>query len=46
MAELVGSVLHSTHGYAPIFVVAGSIYLVALLIIELLMPEMTTTARL
>ena len=30
---------HSKESYAPLFVVAGSMYLIALLIIQLLMPR-------
>ena len=41
MAKYVGYVLEEIGSYTPIFVVAGSCYLLALLVIHLLMPRYT-----
>ncbi|MBR7619631.1 hypothetical protein JKL49_09550 [Phenylobacterium sp. 20VBR1] len=41
MAKYTGWVLDRGEGYSPIFVVAGSAYLLALLVIHLLSPRMT-----
>ena len=38
---LVGAILQATHSYVPIFIIAGSAYLSALLIIHLLSPRLT-----
>ena len=40
IAWLTGQLLELTHSYVPIFVIAGSIYLVALLVIQLLAPRL------
>jgi len=40
IAALTGWVLQATGSYVPIFVIAGSVYLVALLVIHLLTPTM------
>jgi len=40
IATLTGWVLQATGSYVPIFVIAGSVYLVALLVIHLLTPTM------
>jgi ACS family hexuronate transporter-like MFS transporter len=40
IATLTGWVLQATGSYVPIFVIAGSVYLVALLVIHLLTPAM------
>ena len=40
MAKFTGWVLDATGSYLPMFVVAGSTYLLALLIIHLLVPRM------
>jgi ACS family hexuronate transporter-like MFS transporter len=37
---LVGAILEATHSYVPIFVLAGSLYLAALLVIQLLAPRL------
>ena len=41
IALIVGKVLQATGSYVPIFIMAGSLYLVALAIIQLLVPKMT-----
>ena len=41
IALIVGRILQATGSYVPIFVMAGSAYLVALAIIQLLVPKMT-----
>lgn len=41
MAKFVGHVLDATHSYALIFAVAGSVYLVAILVVHLLSPRLT-----
>ena len=40
IARLVGEILERTGSYVPIFIIAGSAYLVALLIIQLLAPRL------
>jgi ACS family hexuronate transporter-like MFS transporter len=40
IAMLVGAVLQATGSYVPIFILAGSTYLVALLLIQLLVPKL------
>jgi ACS family hexuronate transporter-like MFS transporter len=40
IALVVGEILHKTGSYVPIFVIAASAYLVALLIIQLLVPRL------
>ena len=40
MAKFTGWVLDSTGSYVPMFIIAGSTYLVALLVIHLLVPKM------
>ena len=40
IAMLVGAVLQATGSYVPIFIIAGSAYVVALLIIQLLVPKL------
>jgi ACS family hexuronate transporter-like MFS transporter len=40
MAKFTGWVLDATGSYVPMFVIAGSSYLVALLVIHLLVPRM------
>ncbi|MDQ0463667.1 ACS family hexuronate transporter-like MFS transporter [Caulobacter ginsengisoli] len=42
MAKSVGHVLEGLGGYGPIFAVAGTIYLLALLVIHLLSPKLAT----
>jgi ACS family hexuronate transporter-like MFS transporter len=37
---LVGAILEATHSYVPIFIIAGSTYLLALLVIHLLTPRL------
>jgi ACS family hexuronate transporter-like MFS transporter len=39
-SKYTGDILESLGSYTPIFIVAGSAYLVALLVIHLLMPQM------
>ena len=41
LSLLVGAILQATHSYVPIFIIAGSTYLSALLIIHLLAPRLT-----
>jgi ACS family hexuronate transporter-like MFS transporter len=41
IALIVGKVLQATGSYVPIFIMAGSMYLIALAIIQLLVPRMT-----
>ena len=41
IARLVGEILQRTGSYVPIFIIAGSAYLLALLVIHLLVPRMT-----
>jgi len=41
IALIVGAVLQKTGSYAPIFVMAASAYLVALTVIQLLVPRLT-----
>ena len=41
MAKYVGYVLEEIGSYTPIFVVAGCVYLIALLVIHILMPRLT-----
>jgi ACS family hexuronate transporter-like MFS transporter len=40
LAKTVGYVLEWTGSYLPVFVIAGSAYLIALLIIQLLAPKL------
>jgi len=40
IALLVGAVLQATRSYVPIFIIAGSAYLVALALIHLLAPAL------
>jgi ACS family hexuronate transporter-like MFS transporter len=40
IARLVGEILERTGSYVPIFIIAGSAYLVALLVIHLLAPRL------
>jgi MFS transporter, ACS family, hexuronate transporter len=40
IALLVGAVLQATKSYVPIFIIAGSAYLIALTIIHLLAPKL------
>jgi ACS family hexuronate transporter-like MFS transporter len=40
IATLTGWVLQATGSYVPIFIIAGSVYLAALLVIHLLTPTM------
>ncbi len=40
IARVVGEILQLTGSYVPIFIIAGSAYLVALLIIQLLVPKL------
>ena len=40
IALLVGEILQRTGSYVPIFIIAGSAYLVALLIVHLLAPKL------
>ena len=40
IARLVGEILQRTQSYMPIFIIAASAYLVALLIIHLLSPRL------
>jgi MFS transporter, ACS family, hexuronate transporter len=44
IALLVGAVLQATGSYVPIFIIAGSAYLVALLLIHLLVPRLQPAA--
>jgi len=40
ISKIVGYILQSTGSYVPIFIIAGSAYLVALAIIQLLVPKL------
>jgi MFS transporter, ACS family, aldohexuronate transporter len=40
ISKIVGYILQSTGSYVPIFIIAGSAYLVALAIINLLAPKL------
>ena len=40
IASLTGFILQATHSYVPIFFIAGSMYLFALLVIQLLAPRL------
>jgi ACS family hexuronate transporter-like MFS transporter len=40
IAKVVGYLLEWTGSYLPVFIIAGSAYLVALLVIHLLVPRM------
>jgi len=40
IAKTVGYILNATNSYVPIFIIAGSAYLIALLIIQLLAPKL------
>jgi ACS family hexuronate transporter-like MFS transporter len=40
IALVVGEILQTTGSYVPIFIIAGSAYLVALLVIHLLVPKL------
>jgi len=40
IAMLVGAILEATRSYMSIFIMAGSMYLVALLVIHLLVPRL------
>lgn len=44
IAKLVGYILQSTGSYVPIFIIAASAYLIALLIIQLLIPKLEPAA--
>jgi ACS family hexuronate transporter-like MFS transporter len=44
ISKLVGYILQFTGSYLPIFIIAGSTYLVALLIIHLLAPKLEPVA--
>ena len=39
IATATGFILEMTHSYLPIFVIAGSLYLIALFIINLIVPD-------
>jgi ACS family hexuronate transporter-like MFS transporter len=39
MAKLVGYILERTGSYVPVFVLAGSVYLVALCFVQILAPR-------
>ena len=39
MAKFTGYILDTTHSYSAVFAVAGSVYLIALVIIQLLVPR-------
>lgn len=41
IAVFVGFLLHTTHSYAPVFTLAASAYLAALLLIHLIVPRLT-----
>jgi ACS family hexuronate transporter-like MFS transporter len=41
IALVVGAILQETGSYAPIFVIAASAYLVAVVFIQLLAPKLT-----
>jgi ACS family hexuronate transporter-like MFS transporter len=43
IALVVGAILEETGSYAPIFVIAASAYLIALTVIQLLVPRLTPT---
>jgi len=43
IALVVGEILETTGSYVPIFIIAGSTYLIALLIIHLLVPKLEAT---
>ncbi|MDO6413354.1 MFS transporter [Sphingomonas sp. BIUV-7] len=45
MAKFVGYVLDTTGSYTPIFAVAGSVYLIAILVIHLLSPRLARVDR-
>jgi ACS family hexuronate transporter-like MFS transporter len=40
IAKVVGYILEWTGSYLPVFIIAGSAYLIALLIIHLVVPKM------
>lgn len=40
IAMLVGAILQATHSYVPVFILAGGAYLLALLVIHLLTPQL------
>jgi ACS family hexuronate transporter-like MFS transporter len=40
IAKVVGYILQFTGSYVPIFIIAGSAYLIALAIIQLLVPKL------
>jgi ACS family hexuronate transporter-like MFS transporter len=40
ISKIVGYILQFTGSYVPIFIIAGSTYLIALLIIHLLVPKL------
>ena len=44
IALIVGEILQRTGSYVPIFIIAGSAYLVALAIIHLLVPQLQPAA--
>jgi ACS family hexuronate transporter-like MFS transporter len=44
IALLVGAILQATKSYVPVFVIAGSAYLVALIFIHLLVPRLEPAA--
>jgi MFS transporter, ACS family, hexuronate transporter len=40
MSKFTGYILETTHSYTPIFAVAGSTYLIAVIVIHLLSPRL------
>ena len=40
IATFTGFLLQATHSYVPIFLIAGSVYLIALLVIQCLSPRL------
>ncbi len=40
VSKIVGYILNATKSYVPIFIIAGSAYLIALLVIQLLAPKL------
>jgi ACS family hexuronate transporter-like MFS transporter len=46
IAKLAGYVLQYTHSYLPLFILAGSAYLIAFLLLQVLVPRMEPVAKL
>jgi ACS family hexuronate transporter-like MFS transporter len=44
LAKAAGRILQLTHNYLSLFLIAGSVYLIALLLLHLLLPQLEPAA--